>query len=331
MNELAKMNGEGGARGESDKSTSSERWETTLEGIEFAGKDVAAERETQREATGEENKAQEAARLAVLEVLRPGQSGQEQGKPVGEMEPGDAIDEYLGLLRELSANFTEVEATQNVGPQRNPRNLQDWGGRFVKELYQKAGREATEESLDDAGMLMLADKILEGEQVWRGAGERSKRDQAAVTTAEAELAKLEAEQKGKGLLARLASGGEYRKKRKELQATIQQAKADAARAEQQSRQGNMMLGKALAVAYAEDYREDAAREQSSVVAKREEQERLNTEYNGKFTDGARQAKIDRAIELRKALFPTATAINNVAKPLVLARDETGKVVNGGLD
>ncbi len=260
-----------------------------------------------------------------------GERNAEIYRPVGEMEKSEIAREYLDLLHDLSDNFTSPEAVNSavVNPDGTVRDRRGYSGdqEFVKNLYQKNGLELDEsnnleelqgtgqnvpgealhyenEDLDRAHTLKIVDKILSGEQSWRDAGEEYEKVQATLTSAVEKLKQLQTEQKSKGFFDRLKSALSFREQTKEINAIIANAQEYLSRAERKSQNSNQTLARSLGVAYSPDYHYGHHSLNYEHGRDQEYQEQINEEYNDKFfgaDDPTRSEKINRAIELRKAM------------------------------
>lgn len=252
-------------------------------------------------------------------------------RPVGEMEKSEIAREYMDLLHSLSDNFTSPEGVNSavVNPDGSVRDRRGYSGdqEFVKNLYRKNGLELDEsnnleelrnagqpilgedlhyenEDLDRAHTLRMVDSILSGEQEWRDAGEEAGEAQSTLTSAMEKLNQLKTEHQSKGFFGRITSALNFRKQVKEVSAMIAKAQEDLSKAERRSQNGNRTLMGSLEAAYSPDYHYGS--HQLSYEHRQEQgyQEQVNEDYNNQFfgaNDPERQAQINRALELRKAL------------------------------
>ncbi len=256
--------------------------------------------------------------------------GREAYRPVGEMEQSEIAREYMDLLHDLSNNFTSPEAVHSavVKEDGTVRDRRGYSGdeHFVEDLYKKNGleldrtnnydelrengRDALAElhyenaDLDRAHTLKMVDSILSGEQKWRDAGECYAEAQSNLTDAIEKLNQLQAEHKSKSFFNRIVTMRNFRKQTKEIDATITRAKEDLSRAEWQSQNGNQTLTGSLEAAYSPDYHYGHHKLNYQHEMEKGYKEQINEEYNNKFfgaDDPIRQDKINRALELRKAL------------------------------
>ncbi len=269
------------------------------------------------------------AETVGLQVLETTET-EEAYRPIGEMEPGEIAREYMDLLHDLSDNFTSPEAIHSavVTEDGAVRDRRGYSGdeAFIKNIYKKNGLELDDTNnfnelrengqnalaelhyenadLDRAHTLKMVDEILSGEQAWRDAGEQYAEAQTTLTSAVEKLNQLQEEQKSKGFFGRLTTALSFRKQTKEINDIIAKAQADLSRAERNSQNGNRTLAGSLEAAYSPDYH--YGHHKLNYEHNRDEsyKDQINEEYNNKFfgaDDPARQEKINRALELRKAL------------------------------
>ena len=268
--------------------------------------------------------------LAVLEQAET----KETQKPVGEMEKSEIAREYMDLLHDLSSDFVSLEAVNSavMNPDGSVRDRRGYSGdqTFIKNLYKQGGLELDEsnnleelrnsgqpilgedlhyenEDLDRAHTLRMVDSILSGEQEWRNAGEEYAEAQATLAKAVEDLNTLKEEHQSKGFFGRMATTLKFRKKAKAISEMVAKAQADLSRAEMRSQNGNRTIAGSLEAAYSPDYHygnHQLSYEHRYGEDAQEYQDQINEEYNDKFfgaNDSARQEKINRALELRKAL------------------------------
>ena len=251
-------------------------------------------------------------------------------KAVEELTPEEASKEYLDLLMDLSANFTSAEGKTSRAAEYDARgNLMVYNNgysgkerRIVGQIYETAtGKKFKDEELkgnykdgwkdkyiDRELALGMADDIISAELSWRTAGEST-----TIEAEKAEKATLEQERdEAKHKLAKIEHGifGKIKKafytnfRSKEYSRLYNLANLQPkTKAEQRTKEANARLQKALEAAYSEDYgyghhnlNYDHTYGDGAYAGK------INSEYNDKFFDKARQEKIDRAVELRKKII-----------------------------
>lgn len=308
-------------KSESLVAMSSENQWDTLRDAPFAGESTKNARET-------EVPSEKAVGLQTLESVQT----EESYRPVGEMEKSEIAREYMDLLHDLSANFTSPEAINSavVNSDGSVRDRRGYGGdqEFVKKLYQKNGLELDEgsnfeelrgpgqnalgedlhyenEDLDRAHTLRMVDGILSGEQLWRESGEALAPAQEKLTNAVNALQELRNEYESKSFLGRLKSKRDFRRQVEEINKTIAETQNDLKRTERQTSDGNARIARSLMEAYSPDYHYGHHHLNFEHERTPDYLARKNEEYNNKFfgndDDPERQAKIDRALELRKVL------------------------------
>lgn len=252
-------------------------------------------------------------------------------RPVGEMEKSEIAREYMDLLHSLSDNFTSPEGVNSavVNPDGSVQDRRGYSGdqEFVKNLYKKNGLELDEsnnleelrsagqpilgedlhyenEDLDRAHTLHMVDSILSGEQEWRDAGEEAGEAQSTLASAMEKLNQLKTEHQSKGFFGRITTVLNFRQQVKEVSAMIAKAQEDLSKAERYSQGANHTLMRSLEAAYSTDYHYGS--HQLSYKHQQEQgyREQVNEDYNNQFfgvDNPERQAQINRALELRKAL------------------------------
>lgn len=297
-------------------------WEELGE-MEFSGAEADRGRSEMAEEAHEEG-SREQTKTEHLAVLREQMTGP---KPVDELTPEAATKEYLDLLMDLSANFTSDEGRESRVAARDKDGKlvimnRGYSGdfQFAKGMLERAGMEFTEGTsgsfqegdfhyddkyLDRAHTLKMVDGILGSEEAWRGAGEAFEEANTEAIDAEAALAKFQEEDGKKGVLKKLFTFGKRRKERKQLEARVEQAQAAKHKAEMLSVQANRSLEQGLNSAYSEDY--GYGSHELSYEHRRDEKykDEINRKYNEEFfgaDDPERQAKIERALELRKKVM-----------------------------
>lgn len=315
MGEVMKPNSESLAAAPSES-----QWDT-LKTAPFAGEQNETAKETETEVPSEK-----AVGVQTAESTRT----EEIYRPIGEMKKSEIAREYMDLLHALSDNFTSPEGANSavVAEDGTIRDRRGYSGdaTFIENLYKKNGLELDEtnnfdelrkngqdtltefhyenKDLDRAHTLRMVDTILSGEQSWRDAGEEYKEAQSNLASAIEKMNQLQAEQKSKGFFGRLKSTLNFRQQAKEINAIIAKAQEDLSRAERSNKNGNRILADSLNAAYSPDYHYGHHKLNYEHNRDREYQEQVNEDYNNKFfgaDDPARQAKVNRALELRRAL------------------------------
>lgn len=246
-----------------------------------------------------------------------------------EQEPSttELMQEYLALLHELSAGFTSKEAVASavVSEDGMVRDRRGYSGdqKFIRRLYQ-IGKMPLDESsnydewhasgqvdqsdlhytnpdLDRAHTLRMVDDLLKSEASWREAGQDFATAQTEVARAETELEKATAAAKAMPFPERALTFFSRRKQRKVLQQNLQQAQERRSRAELTTQRSNQSITNTLNAAYSPDYHYGHHSLDYQHAQSEEYKASTNTDYNERFFSAENQAKINRAIELRKLL------------------------------
>lgn len=192
-------------------------------------------------------------------------------KPVSELSPEEASKEYLDLLKELSKNFTNKNASYN------------YNGGLVEELVvEHEGQEAYESAgaFEGHGALRVADELIRTEDSWRKTGDIYKERLAKFEEAEQKLRNFQDQEKELGFFQKAFSTRRRRQERKKLEQELSVARHYKNEAQRSSMAENNHLKKRLESAY---------------------NNMSNEEANDSFFGAERNDKINRAIELRRKL------------------------------
>lgn len=302
---------------------SENQWDT-LKNESFAGE--RNEEIAQAKASAETNSIDQAETAVGLRTFESAQT-EETYRPVGEMEKSEIAREYLDLLHSLSDNFTSPEGkSSRVVAEDGTIMGQTYAGdhKFIQNLYQKNGLELDETrrdhgqnsladsyyenaDLDRAHTLLMTDNLLKGEQMWRDSGESLESARADLNNAVNKLEELKSKHQGKSFWGRLKARRDFQRQIAEINQTITQAQSNLRNLERQTSDGNAQITRTLREAYSPDYyygHHKLDYEHQYGKDAEEYRAKTNEEYNNVFfglDDPTRQAKIDRAIELRKAL------------------------------
>lgn len=229
--------------------------------------------------------AKDAKPLAFLEI----KPKTEKLKPVDELSPKDAANEYLALLDELSQDFTNpYYSEERKGQHHYANNITTELGRKYSSNphYRWRGYASTEAGETDGTMLRIAgaDSILASEIGWRTEGEKVGKKMEQV---DKNIADLDADYSKKGRLGKILSKRKYEKARNELEQTRRTMEY------QFNQKYNGSIAKELAISYNEkgDYDYNGGDYGKS------QNEARNRRFFG-LDDPERAKKIERAIELR---------------------------------
>lgn len=272
----------------------------------------------------EKPKESESVASTQLEVL----SGKPEKKPVGELTPEEASKEYLDLLLDLSSNFTSAEgkssrvASYDMDGHIKVHNRGYSGEdrRIVGQIYETAtGKKFNDERrkyrdgkwedkyVDRELALSMADDIISAESDWRAAGEsttiEAEQAEKAVLEQERNKAKSKLDKIEHGLFGGLKKAFYINFRNKEYNRIYSLAnRQPQTKAEKATAKADSRMRKALESAYSEDYGY-GHHELSYEHTSRDDgyADKVNSEYNDRFFDKARQEKIDRAVELRRRL------------------------------
>ncbi len=264
------------------------------------------------------------ARLTGLQVM----SEQPKVVPVEELSEKDAAQEYLDLLMDLSSGFTSPEgkasrvvAKERDGSERIIGRGYDTDSRFAEPLLARAtskeelkaikqrdreglmkgefrdpsGAISSNEYLDRAHSLKLADSILSAEASWRRGGEMF--DQEKYDEAKNALEAYKEKDSKKFFLTKLFTRG----KRKRELAALEQTYAEAGKGLKVTADADRSLQGALSEAYDEEYGYGSHKEAYGTTT--EEKSARNEKFNNQFFSKENQEKIERAIALRDKLYP----------------------------
>lgn len=258
-----------------------------------------------------------------LEAIKP------KEKSVDELTPEEASKEYLDLLMDFSSDFTSAEGKSSRPAEYDKNGNLQIGGRgysgkerrIVGQLYETAtGKKFEDEErlksidnkwqdeyIDREFSLSMADDIISAESAWRAAGESTTQEAEAAEKAaieqESASAKAKLEKIERGPFGKLKKAFFVNFRKKEYYKLYNLAHHPRqTQAEEATKEANSRLQKSLEAAYSEDYgyghhklSYEHTRHNGSYADK------INSEYNDRFFDKAKKAKIDRAIELRRRL------------------------------
>lgn len=191
-------------------------------------------------------------------------------KPVEEMTKEEIGQEYLGILKDLSANFDQSKEGRYG-------NDIAYIAAHDKSLIKKYdGENAIKNSTSN--LLSTADRIIEAENEWREAGDRVKK-------IEQRLADIEKEKQSMGFFERLLSARARREETGNLHFDLYNGRRSV-------NEANRRLRDELDAAYSPDnfYQHRPTNK---------EKDSRSEEFNEKFFSNDRIQKINRAIELRK--------------------------------
>lgn len=307
--------------GEDSSENQETGWESVAK-VEFNEKETT-EPTSEQEKIAEEDDGRKAQQLAVLreKITKP--------KPVEELSEKDAAQEYMDLLLDLSSNFTSAEGRLSRAAKVDKDGNAQVSNRgysndrdMVEVLAKKAGYEmdwsddSKKEGVtlqdfhynnpyaDRALAMKMADKILFAQQAWRDGGEAFGDAKQDVVAAEAALHEFQETDEKKSWLKKLLTSQKRKQERQSLERRLVSARAKLKGAEDRTHFGNRGIYDALNQAYSEDY----GYGHHSLSYEHEQdkgyKEKANVEYNQRFfgyDDPERQAKVERALELRKKL------------------------------
>lgn len=227
-------------------------------------------------------------------------------KPVGELSEGEAAQEYLDLLVDLSSNFTSPEGkTSGMAvlkkngeiEVRDPRGY-DRSDRLARSLLAKTGTEFDNANdfynsgnpyVERAHSMTLADNILRGEQRYRKAQAESVRTQQELQDFQQNVKLDSLSQKDLPW---------YKHTRHMLEESAARARQEASA---ESADSNQIIQDALMNAYSPDYYYGHHRLNAEHVNDTAYIDKVNEEYNQMFFGGNREEKVARALELREKL------------------------------
>jgi len=252
----------------------------------------------------------------------------EQQKPVGELTPQEAAEEYCSLLLELSNGFESAEGKSSRNAYydengelvvRHPLGAYDgdrdrvvaklWKARTGEKYGYMGDHPRGEEGpdgiehfddpyLDREWSMGLADKIIKAESDWRAAGESTTIEDEEDLHAKGAEDKERLDRFEGGAFGGVRKTFMPRRHERLTEAAIESASTPAERA---TFDADLRLQKALEEAYSPDYGYGHHRLNPEHSQDPEYQERANEEYNDKFFSPENKATIDRAIELRRRL------------------------------
>lgn len=162
------------------------------------------------------------------------------------------------------------------------------------------GAISSNEYLDRAHSLKLADNILRAEALWQEGDKKAETfDEEEYNAAKDALKDYKKKDGKKFFLTKLFT----RKKRAQELAQLEKKVADTSRkGDAETAAANASLKKALSEAYDTDFTYGSHRENPSTS--QEEIEKRNESFNNQFFSAENQAKIERAIALRNKLYPS---------------------------
>ena len=256
-------------------------------------------------------------------------SKKSEQKPVEELTPEEASKEYLDLLLDLSANFTSAEGKSSRAAEYDAEgNLHVYNNgysgksdRIVGQLYETATgknfrdeerksnyRDGWEDNYIDRELTLgMADDIIAAESSWRAAGEsttpEAEQAEKAVLEQERAEAKSKLDKIEHGIFGKLKKAFyvNFRNKKYNQIYSLANREPQTA-AEQYTEWANAKLQSALEAAYSEDYGYGHHKLSYAHTSRDNTYtDKINSEYNDKFFSQDRQAKIDRAVELRRKL------------------------------
>lgn len=267
------------------------------------------------------------ARLTGLQVM----AEKPKVTPVEELSEKDAAQEYLDLLMDLSSGFTSPEgkASRVVSKGRDGSETivnrgysgdsklaeslleratskeelkaikkRDHEGIMSGEFRDPNGAISSNEYLDRAHSLMMADNILRAEALWEEGGKKAESfDEAKHNAAKDALEQYKEKDSKKFFLTKFFT-------RKKRAAELSRLEAEV---ENTSMKGGLetavadgALKTALSEAYDTDYGYGSHKE--AYGTSKEEIERRNEQFNNQFFSKENQAKIARAVALRNKLY-----------------------------